>query len=68
MRKPIRFLRWLFIMRNEGDTLLSLLIAAHNIHQDRTDFSMAFRAGVKIGRKYPDISDKLLNQETEWHI
>lgn len=68
IRRAGRFTAWLYRMRKQGDTLLSLLITAHTIHECQTDFSMAFRAGVRVGRRYPDIADSMLGHTTEWNI
>lgn len=69
MRKFFTLPWWFFKMgRNDADSLLALIIAARTLQEDRATFSTAFRAGLKIGRKYPAEADKILGQEIEWHI
>lgn len=69
MRKYLTLPAWFFKMgRNDADNFLALLITARTMQEDRVSFSTAFRAGLKVGRKYPDVADKLLDQEVEWNI
>lgn len=69
MRTLLRFPKWLFNMaRHNPEHLLALLITAQSIQEERASLAAAFRAGVRIGRKYPDVADKLLDQEIEWYI
>lgn len=69
MRKLLTLPVWFFKMgNNDADNLLALLITARTVQEDRISFSTAFRAGLKVGRKYPDVADKLLNQEVEYNI
>lgn len=69
MLKHLTLPAWFLKMgRNDSDSLLALIIAARNLQEDRVSFATAFRAGLKVGRKYPDVADKLLGQEVEWHI
>jgi hypothetical protein len=68
MRRLVNFTLWLHGKRHDGDNLLSLLLAAQTIDEHRTSLALAFRAGVKIGRKYPETADRILGQEIEWNI
>lgn len=61
---------WLLgLLRHNPERLLSLLIRSHEIDVEEASMSAAFRAGLKVGRKYPDYADKVLNEGgPEWEI
>lgn len=50
-------------MRHNPDSLLHLLIAARNAESQRRDIGLWFRAGLRIGRAYPEVADKILEEE-----
>ena len=59
---------WLIrLLRGDGERLLSLLIRAHDIDEEQASMSRAFRAGLKIGLKYPAIGREVLG-EPEYQI
>lgn len=63
-------MRWLaHMLMHRPETLLNLLMEARKIDREKTLASNCFRAGLKIGRKYPDIADEVLqDQAPEWNI
>lgn len=69
MRKLGRMSGWLYRMfrSGDGDHFLAVLIRAHSHEEEMASMALAFRAGLKIGLKYPDIGKELLGQP-EWNI
>ncbi len=68
MRKLVRLGGWLIgTGRSKPERLLNLLIRAHKIDTDEASMSMAFRAGIRIGLKYPDLGRQVLG-EPDWMI
>lgn len=68
VRKAGTFTAWLTRkLLRDPEGLLSLLIEAHNKDQDRADISRAFRAGLRVGLKYPPAARAVLG-EAEWNI
>lgn len=66
--KAGRFSAWLVrILLRDPESLLSLLIESHQRYEDRASVSMAFRAGMKIGLRYPAISRSVIG-EAEYEI
>lgn len=59
---------WLLrLVRGDGERLLSLLIRAREYDETSASMSLAFRAGIKIGLKYPMLGREVLG-EPEYHI
>lgn len=65
----MRFVVWVTRTgKNQPEYLLSLLLRAHRIHDQQQNFAMGFRAGLKIGRRYPEIAAEILKDEPEYNI
>jgi hypothetical protein len=68
MRKLALLGGWLAnIGRRNPDRLLKLLIRAHDMDREEASMAMAFRAGVRIGLKYPHLGREVLG-EPDWTI
>ena len=53
--------------RTKPERLLKLLLRAHELDTEEANTAMAFRAGIRIGLKYPDLGRQVLG-EPEWMI
>ena len=59
---------WLFDTgRKRPVRLLKLLIRAHELDMQEASMSMAFRAGIRLGLKHPELGREVLG-EPEWTI
>lgn len=57
------------MMHRDPERLLSLLMRARAIDRRDASLSRSFRAGLRIGRRYPDIADSVLQSPPpEWNI
>lgn len=61
---------WLFgLLKHNPERLLNLLLRAHFLDVEEASVKAAFRAGLKVGRKYPEYADQVLNEGgPEWEI
>ncbi len=59
---------WLLrIGKHNPPGLLKLLLRAQEIEDNEASMAMAFRAGVRVGLKHPDLGRQVLG-EPEWMI